>query len=348
MVAERDLLLLRADATSQIGMGHFMRTLALAEEWKAQGGEATFLSRCENQGLQKRLEQSGIGLLPIEVPHPAPSDLKQTREAIQEYRPSWIVVDGYNFESEYHRLLWNEDSRLLVIDDCAGLKTYHADIILNQNISARELEYPCVQGTVVLLENEYTLLRSEFTHCKGGDRDIPKRARNLLVTLGGSDPDNITLGIIESLAAVKEPVLEVKVIVGALNKHGDAIRRVVEELRACHAIEVLDAVDDMAVLMAWADMAVSAAGSTCWELACMGLPSLLIVLSPDQSAIARGMDSGGCAVYLRETQTSEVAAALTDLAIDYTARVSMSERCRELIDGFGPARIVAAMKGFGA
>ena len=108
-------------------------------------------------------------------------------------------------------------------------------------------------------------------------------------------------------------------------------------------MEVISAVDDMAALMSWADMAVSAAGSTCWELAFMGLPSLLLVLSPDQTEIARGMERAQAAIRLGQDGSDIMPGAIGDLAVDEVARLLMSERCRALIDGRGCARVVAAM-----
>jgi UDP-2,4-diacetamido-2,4,6-trideoxy-beta-L-altropyranose hydrolase len=343
VLAERETLLVRADATSRIGMGHFMRSLALAEQWKAQGGEAVFLSRCENRDLRERLDRREIELLPIEEPHPAPGDLHQTRDALGEYGASWLVVDGYNFDPDYHLALRRDESRLLIIDDCADLQAYHADIVLNQNISANKLSYPCGADTALLLGNDYALLRTEFTGWDEWMRVIPDRAENILVTLGGSDPDLVTLDIIDALAGVPAPALQVKVVVGNLNRHGAEIRLAAASCPTAHAIEVVPPVDDMSALMIWADVAISAAGSTCWELASVGLPSLLVVLSPDQLAIAQGMDQTRAAIYVEDRTGDEIARTLSALVEDRDRRAGISRKCREFIDGHGAERVVTAM-----
>ena len=338
-----DTLLLRADADSRIGAGHFMRSLALAEAWRAQGGAVSFVSRCENSGLRRRLETSGIGLLPIERSHPDPDDLRRTRTAVCQQGADWLVVDGYNFDPTYHEGVREGDHRLLLIDDCADLAEYRADIILNQNIGAERLEYRCDPDTALLLGNQYALLRPEFTRWREWTRQVPPQAANILVTMGGSDPDNASATVVAALATIAAPRLSVKVVVGALNPHGEDIRR---RAAACtgHQVEVVSAVEDMAELMAWTDMAVSAAGSTCWELAFMGLPSLLLVLGPDQRAIAEGMQRASAAVHVEEA-SGEIAAGLKALVEDQAARVQMSERCRRFVDGHGAARVVAAMHG---
>ena len=337
-----ETLLLRADADSRIGAGHFMRSLALAEAWRKRGGAVSFVSRCENSGLRRRLEASGIDLLPIERSHPDPDDLRCTRTAVCQQGADWLVVDGYNFDPAYHRGVREGDHRLLLIDDCADLAEYRADIILNQNIGAERLEYRCDPDTTMLLGNRYALLRPEFTRWREWTREVSPQAANLLVTMGGSDPDNASATVVAALTAFATPQFSVKVVVGALNPHGENIR---DRAAACngHEVEVVSAVEDMAELMAWADMAVSAAGSTCWELAFMGLPSLLLVLGPDQRAIAEGMQRAGAAVHI-ESVSGEIAAALTALAGERSARARMSERCRRFVDGNGAARVVGAMR----
>ncbi|HBE44959.1 MAG TPA: hypothetical protein DDW17_05780 [Deltaproteobacteria bacterium] len=99
------------------------------------------------------------------------------------------------------------------------LPHYHADILLNQNIYAPELNYSCDEDTILLLGSRYVLLRKEFLKYKDFKRTIPKKAKNILVTLGGADPDNVTLKVIKALNLMGDPDIEVKVVVGPANPH---------------------------------------------------------------------------------------------------------------------------------
>ena len=106
------------------------------------------------------------------------------------------------------------DYRLIVIDDMAHLDHYHADILLNQNIHASSLRYSCERDTVKLLGCEYVLLRMEFLKYKDWKRDIPYKAKNILVTMGGGDPDNVTLKVIRALNSLYDWDLEVIIVAG--------------------------------------------------------------------------------------------------------------------------------------
>jgi UDP-2,4-diacetamido-2,4,6-trideoxy-beta-L-altropyranose hydrolase len=335
-------LLIRADGGPRLGSGHVMRCLALAQAWLGLGGTATFLSCCENPGLRQRIESAGVGFVPLDAPHPHSRDLSATRAA----GASWIVLDGYHFGPAYQEALRMAGHRLLVIDDYAHLPRYHADVLLNQNIAAPSLTYACDTATVRLLGIEYALLRPEFLAWGDWRRSVPEQARRVLVTMGGADPENVTLKIIHALWQLRLPSMEVKIVVGPANPHLEALRAATRAAR--HPMELMTDVADMPPLMAWADVALSAGGSTCWELAFMGLPSFLLTLAENQAGIPRALDARGAAIDLGwHTQVSEagVATALAELIHDPARRREMIERGREIIDGAGAGRVAAILRG---
>ncbi|MBC8461025.1 MAG: UDP-2,4-diacetamido-2,4,6-trideoxy-beta-L-altropyranose hydrolase, partial [Deltaproteobacteria bacterium] len=287
-------LIIRADASPQIGTGHIMRCIALAQAWQDCSGKVTFLSHCENDKIKQRILNEGFEFLPIEKPHPDPSDLKQILTTLKQLGTrnseleTWLALDGYHFTPDYQKAVRDSGYRLLVIDDMAHLDHYCADILLNQNIYAPDLNYSCDKDTVKLLGCEYVLLRREFLKYKDWKREIPEKARKILVTLGGADPDNVTLRVIKALKLFNDPDLEVKVIVGPSNPHLKKLQSAIRNPQS--AIHILQNVTDMPSLMAWADVAVSAAGSTCWELAFMGAPSITVVTFSNQQDVAKGLE----------------------------------------------------------
>ena len=200
------------------------------------------------------------------------------------------MLDGYHFDPAYQKAIREAGYRLLVVDDTAHLPAYHADVLLNQNIYAPQLTYSYDPHTVLLLGPMYALLRPEFLVWKEWERHIPDTARHILVTLGGGDSDNVTLKVIQALHDIRLPDLEIRVIVGPANPHRDSLVAAIEH--GPHSVELLFDVTDMPGLMAWADIAVSAAGSTCWELLFMGLPSLVGVLADNQVPIAEDCHGG--------------------------------------------------------
>ena len=293
-------LIIRADSTTQIGTGHVMRCLALAQAWQENDGQVVFLSHCESQALQNRIIDEGFHLFPIENPHPHPDDLEKTlgifssiRNPKSEIR-SWIVLDGYHFTPDYQKAIREKGYRLLVIDDMAHLDHYYPDIVLNQNIHADNLDYKCEPNTRLLVGTKYVLLRREFLKWKGRKRDIPEKAKKLLVTMGGSDPDNLTLKVIEGIKLLSDPTLEVKVIIGPDNSHRNTLKNAL--LHTPCPMCCVENATNMPELMAWADVGVAAAGSTAWELAFMGLPSVFLVLSENQKPVAEGLDAANVAI----------------------------------------------------
>ena len=349
-------LLVRADAGSQIGTGHLMRSLALARAWQSAGGRVTFVSRCDVESLRERIRASGARLASLGHPHPDPADLAVTlallAEAKSENAPpasTWVVLDGYQFDSSYQQAVRDAGARLLVIDDVAHLGQYHLDVLLNQNLGAQRLDYTCDPDTVLLLGCHYALLRPEFQRWTSFQRVISKSVRRLLVTLGGADPDNLTGTVVVALARLDLPQLEVKVLVGSANPHLETLRRQIrhhpEGTRP--QIEMLTEVSDVPELMAWADLAVSAAGCTCWELAFMQLPAVLLVLADNQEPIARQVSAAGAATSLGRAErltADAIVEALWKVCQGRRRRVNQSQAGRRLVDGRGAQRVVAVMQ----
>jgi UDP-2,4-diacetamido-2,4,6-trideoxy-beta-L-altropyranose hydrolase len=356
MQLERGLpnLLLRADADPAQGAGHVMRCLALAESWHREGGQVTLLSSRLNPALRKRTETLGIDLAEIPMPHPDTSDLrtsfialeKASRESIEL---PWVVLDGYHFDTAYQSLFRSAGCRLMVIDDTAHLLRYDADIILNHGLDAQRLTYNCAPDTLMLLGTRFALLRSEFQCRRGIIGSCPDVACKVLVTLGGSDAENITLKIIEALEQISTPDLEIKVVVGPLNPYLAQLQQAMASLSPRFCLET--SVTDTAPLMAWADLAVAAGGTTSWELAFMKVPALIFILADNQAAAAKALDGFGTARCLGrpgDLTPEEIADAISCLMQDKEKRQRMSKRGDVLIDGRGVERVLEVMLGGGS
>jgi len=341
----RQSLLIRADANVRMGTGHLMRCLALAQGWQAQGGQVTFITVCESEGLLRRLSDEGFQVITLERAYPDPADWEITSDALAAHPDAWVVLDGYHFDPAYQHQIREAGHRLLAIDDMAHLDHYYADVVLNQNINAERLCYSCESYTRLLLGTRYVLLRSEFLAWRGWQREIPTVARKVLVTLGGGDPDNQTLKVIRALQQVDVDGLEAVVVVGASNPHFRELQSVICD--SPFPIRLVRNVTDMPKLMAWADVAVSAGGSTCWEMAFMGLPILILVTAGNQRAVAAGLHEGGFSLSLgwwEQVHEQEIAKLLVSLVKDVTKRTKMSQLGRQLVNGQGSERTLAVME----
>lgn len=339
-------LIIRADANSRMGTGHLMRTLALAQGWRANGGSVTFVTNCESPELRGRLKDEGFALFEIEQSYPHPSDLAVTRKILENYPLAWCVVDGYHFDAGFHGKIRQSGNRILMIDDTAHLPFYDADAILNQNINAGELRYNCSKDTILLLGTSYALLRSEFLRWQNWERKIQTVARKILITMGGSDFHNQTLKVVRAVEQLEIENLEVKAVVGTSNSHFAALEQIVKHSHV--PLELIKSANNMSELIAWADVGVSAAGSTCWEMAFLRLPSLLIVTADNQLGIADGSNKKGFAENLgcfRSLSVEKLAEKLTQLLNDAKRRKQMSISGGEVVDGNGAKRIVCRLVG---
>jgi len=339
------MLILRADANSRIGTGHLMRCLALAQSWRANGGEATFVTNCESVALRERLKIEGFVVVEIENPYTREADWLRAREISQNFSQAWCVVDGYHFDAKFHGLIRASGGRVLVVDDTAHLPFYDADTILNQNINAAELQYNCPPDTRLMLGTKYALLRSEFFAWQDWKRETPEVARKFLITMGGGDFHNQTLKVIRALGNLKIENLKARTVLGANYSHLPELERVVGE-SPVH-IELIKSAENMGELMKWADVAVSAAGSTCWELAFMQVPSVLIVTAENQISLAAGLSKAAFALNLgwfEQVSQSALTVSLSAVSFDRQRRQKMSETGREIVDGRGAARTVKALR----
>ena len=343
----KKILVIRADATTHIGTGHVMRCITLAQTWQDQGGDVTFLSHCDSEALRRRVIDEGSNFIPIEKPHPNSYDLAYTLEKLEQLKTqnsklkTWVAVDGYHFTPDYQKAIRKSGHKLLVIDDMAHLDHYHADILLNQNIHASRLTYSCDRDTVKLLGCEYVLLRKEFLKYKGWRREIPEKAKKILVTMGGADPDNVTLKVIKTLTTLNDHDLETRIVVGPSNPNIDTLENAL--LSSQCSMHILQGIENMSELMAWADVAVSAGGSTCWEIAFMGLPNMIIILAENQQAIGEQLDAEEVAINMGwhgKVTTDKIAYMLHAMTLDKKVRAEMYGRGQKLVDGNGVERIV--------
>jgi UDP-2,4-diacetamido-2,4,6-trideoxy-beta-L-altropyranose hydrolase len=335
------VLLIRADASTSIGTGHVMRCIALAQAWQDAGGQATFAMTASTPALQTRLEAEGMNIAHLVAEGGSQDDARQTTALAQEMGACCVVADGYHFGAAYQQQIKAVGLKLLLVDDYGHADHYSADIVLNQNMTADEAMYVRREPyTRLLLGPRYVLLRREFWPWRDWQREVVPVARKVLVTLGGSDPDNVTLLVMQALHQIAVEDVEVVVLAGGSNPHYDTLHDTAQE--APYAVQLRQNVHNMPELMAWADLCIGAAGSTSWERCLLGLPSLLVVLADNQQLIAEHLHAQGIATNLGRTgsvSAAELARAIAQLAHDADARAEMMRRGQALVDGRGAERI---------
>jgi UDP-2,4-diacetamido-2,4,6-trideoxy-beta-L-altropyranose hydrolase len=336
-------LLIRADASAAIGTGHVMRCLALAQAWQDAGGSAVFAMAQSTESIRARLASESCEIVDVAG---AADDLRQTVSLARERNCEWVVVDGYQLDGDYQYALKAAGQKVLFLDDYGHSQHYAADLVLNQNVSASPTLYSNRRPeTRLLLGPRYATLRREFRPWSIWERKLLPSCHRLLVMMGGSDQANVTATVIEGLRRAAIAELDVTVLVGGSNPH-------FSELHALAAssglkIQLLRDASNVGEIMAAADIAISAAGSTCWELCLLGLPSLLIDVADNQSEVAKALHQRGCAVHIGDHAVSAeiVSKKLKWLAENHELRQSLARRSRELVDGKGATRVISILRG---
>jgi len=354
-------IVVRADASLTMGSGHIMRCLTLADRLQQQGHDISFICRQHDGHLADLIGQKGFAVQLLAKSENADfveqhahnewlgasesDDFSECKPILQALKPDWLIIDHYaigkNWEQQAKRLLPN--LKILAIDDLAD-RTHDCEILLDQNFGRKNEDYqPLVPSDCQqLLGTRYTLLRDEFANWRAMSLNRRKSVQlpnNILVNLGGVDNDNVTLKILQSLNTFVQQSTQsfnVTVVMGKTAPHIESVQRFAKH--ASFACAVLVNVTNMAQLMANADLAIGAAGSTTWERCCLGLPMVLLVLADNQQVIAKALADKNVVKVVTDMATldEQLPRLLSELADNYK---KFSRQSAKLVDGQGAKRV---------
>jgi UDP-2,4-diacetamido-2,4,6-trideoxy-beta-L-altropyranose hydrolase len=274
-------VLIRADASSAIGTGHIMRCLVLAQLLQDAGFTVAFLCREVPEHLVQRIRQAGYPLLPVTAAA-GDAELQEIVGLVNAQQARLLVFDHYGLDADFEQAVSSASGvRVLVIDDT--YQRHHADILLNPNIYAEAEAYAgLVPATCrVLCGLGWALVRKEFrvatTHAQ---KKRSPGAVDILVTLGGSDPDNITSDVLDALAGIDSPRVTATVVIGPASTHREAVQASAAAL--AERAQVISNAGNMAQLMRSADCVITASGGTFIETLFCSVPTLLVNIASNQ------------------------------------------------------------------
>ncbi len=354
----------RTDASLEIGTGHVMRCLTLAEALTAKGAECQFISRAHEGNLIDFIRGKGFITheLPIaqhsrgsptargiKVPSPIvhrhwlgatqAQDSEACAPMLAELRPNWLVVDHYSLDASWEGALAQHYRKLMVIDDLAD-RTHTCNLLLDQTFGRQTTDYyPLVPTSCRLLcGSQYAILRPEFAALRpySLQRRGQPTLRELLITMGGVDKDNATAQVLQVLRTCPLPAdCRITVVLGEKAPWLEAVSRQVQHMP--WETQVLVGVTNMAQLMADSDLAIGAAGATSWERCCLGLPTIMLVLAENQLKVAEGLKQSGAAELVTSVSDLEtqLPGLLSLLTSTHGKLHAMSETSAAIIDGMG-------------
>lgn len=346
----------RTDASVQIGTGHVMRCLTLADALRDHGKQCSFICRPHEGHLLNLIAQRGhkaISLAPVEsiwqnntnsltyaawLGTDLATDAAQTLQAMGQQTVDWLIVDHYALDRRWEEAMRPLCKRIMVIDDLAN-RLHDCDFLLDQNLGRCATDYNAlVSGNCkILAGTEYALLRPNFAQLRN-ITPIRQTLSRILVFFGGSDPTNETLKAVRGILMANGP-WKVDVVIGAQNPHRNIIEQIVGEHQ--ETLELHIQTEHMAELMAAADLAIGASGTASWERCCLKLPSLICVLADNQSPIAEKLNNLGAVISLGESrslESADYAIALTELS--HAMLAQLSEKSGALVDGAGVNRAI--------
>lgn len=350
---------IRTDASEEIGTGHFMRCLTLADALKQHGTQSRFVCRHLPEYFQSMLVDKGHEFMQLKnnssevvldnLTHAhwlggsQHDDAQQTIQALSDQTWDWLVVDHYSLDARWESVLRQAVKKIMVIDDIAD-RQHDCDMLLDQNFYAdMDIRYT---GKVpahcqLLLGPRYALLRDEFCRVREQVKPCTGPVKRVLTFFGGVDADNYTGRVIEALAGIGGHDFHVDVAIGSQHPHREQIESACAENDfICHV-----QTSRMAELMAAADLAIGAGGSAVWERCCLGLPTLTICVADNQRKQIADAASEGLlyAPELKDELILVVKRHLSALMENGHLRHAVSRNGMQAVDGRGVLRVIGNM-----
>ena len=347
-------IVIRVDSSVHIGSGHVMRCLVLAKELKSHGHIIRFAVRPQNGDSIGWIRRQGFDVCELPAPKESvipksnsdyaawlqvPAELDADEFILAVKRADLVIVDHYALDAEWENVVKNRlDCKIFVIDDL--VRTHHAELIVDQTLMRSPDEYKAINSANDILAGcDYALLNPQF---------IAKREQafecnhfpikpKILIFMGGIDKDNVTLKVLKTLQSELCDRAQVTVLLGSKSPS----YKEVKDFCSFNVdwIEHVDFTDDMAETMLAHSLAIGGAGTTSWERACLGIPSIIIPLADNQLTVAENLVSVNATILVKkENISSELVSAYKALVENWSA---FRQANLKLCDGLGVRRVVS-------
>lgn len=345
-------VLVRADASGIIGTGHVRRCLTLADALVGQGASVIFVCRDHPGHLAAEIKARGFDcrLLPVEATASegyapwlgasAEADAVQTAAvAAERGGVDVLITDHYAIGRDWQWALRPHARVILAIDDLAD-RAHDADVLLDQNFGRTPAHYAAwvPPACKVLTGPAYALLRPEFAARRAEAqtrRALFSSVKRLLVSLGGTDPKGYTAHVLRLVGEVTGGApLGVTAIVP-----DKAAAAALRQQPLGFPATIMEQAPDIAALLTAADVAIGAVGGSAWERACLGLPTLALVLADNQRPAAAELKSAGLVVDAVTTEALTTDHIRRLIGLDAVAYAALARANMAICDGAGALRV---------
>lgn len=353
----------RTDASSSIGSGHVMRCLTLARMLQTSGAEVSFVSRLHSGHLIERIRAEGFACVALDSPLVSSASIKKTSdyavwlgaspaqdaaaviEALGQIgSPDWLVVDHYGIGEEWERLLRPHCDHLMVIDDLAN-RRHDCDLLLDQNLVDQQesrYEHLVSECCVKLLGPRYALLQTDYVSFHHQSRPRHSPARRIFAYFGAADESNVCGRVVQAFTGLAGRDVALDVIASPASSSWPSL---VDQVGNDDRVRLHGYVSSLAPFLQDADVAFGAGGATSWERCCLGVPAYVVTLAENQVPGTQALARLGAVRWLgdaMQVSDAELRDAMRE-ALEGEVLSSMSTASLSLVDGWGAARVAAAL-----
>jgi UDP-2,4-diacetamido-2,4,6-trideoxy-beta-L-altropyranose hydrolase len=297
-------VLIRADSSFDIGTGHIMRCLTLANRLASYGCEIVFATRFTLLDMVNYIRTKGFVVYEIYENHSiwdVLDDATQTAKLCQELQVDWVITDHYKIDEVWEKMMRPAGPRVFVIDDLAN-RVHDCDLLLDQNYTSdyrSRYNYLVPQQCKLFLGPQFALIRDDFYRARREKTEANGLIKKVMVFFGGSDPNQDISKVVNVLKKEQFRQLDVTIIAGKTNPASAYIFEQCAEYKHLH---VNLHIEHMADEMAKMDLFIGAGGSTSWERCILGLPSIIVSVADNQVEASTALHHLGVLRYLGSSE----------------------------------------------
>ncbi|KRE46317.1 UDP-2,4-diacetamido-2,4,6-trideoxy-beta-L-altropyranose hydrolase [Paenibacillus sp. Soil522] len=359
--------LFRVDSSIQIGTGHVMRCLTLADELSRRGAKVSFVCRTFHSNICVIIENKGYFVHRLTWVSPTEKldenmnhkhadwlscrwkdDAELTATIIAKIGETidWLIVDHYSLDIDWEKHVRPFVNKIMVIDDLANRK-HDCDILLDQNLYKNlnsRYNHLVPESCIKLLGLDFCLLRPEFLNKRPELVEKEGKIRTILVCFGGTDPTNETQKVLEAINQSNRTNILIYVIIGINNPNAQKIKKICSNIPNT---KLFIQVSKMADMFARADLAICSSGTITWERLCLGLPAVTIAVAENQVEIAKTTSELGIDLYLgisENVQVKHIVEGIEAYSSNPHRLVTSSQRAQTLVKGDGVQKVASFIK----
>jgi len=357
----------RVDSSLQIGMGHISRCLSLADALSSKGVDCFFICNAFEGNSIDTVVSRGYPAYAIsngskfsarfksKIPNgecdviEREVDAIQTRDVLSKINPDWIVVDHYQIDVNWEKMVKLQCRRLMVIEDMPN-RPHHCDLLVDHNAKRNACDYRLLipDQSKILLGLDYLLISQEYEKYRMESLFNKNLGllNKILISMGGGDSSNITSEILDAIDAICS-TFDIKLSVVA-NSKSEGIDNLLLRIKQMTCdVEIYLDMPNLTKLMADSDLAIGGAGVSAWERCIMGLPSIVCVLADNQKFIADALESSGAAKIVQGGSIKrDIGQILRELKLDEYSLKHMGNNAASMVSRSGVGRVVNEMLNY--